>query len=129
MHLMVDVIQNKASRGRPRRGRQCGGVAGVRGTALEPEWVPRGEKRAMENVGSERNLGEQLAIICRGFLFFFSRTHREDFHSERQISRTHREHFQFSVRERSLRVGQFSAANMRNSGKTSLWIRLILELG
>ncbi len=102
---------------------------GKAGVAPEPEWGPSGEKRAMENVGSERNFGEQLATICRGFLFFFSRTHREDFHSERQISRTHREHFQFSVRERSLRVGQFSAANTRNSGKTSLWIRLILELG
>ena len=113
----------------PAMPRQYPGKAGVRGTAQEPEWGPSGEKRANLNVGSESNFGEQLAIICRGFLFFSSRTHREDFHSERQISRTHREHFQFSVRERSLRVGQFSAANTRNSGKTSLWIRLILELG
>ena len=113
----------------PAMPRQYPGKAGVRGTAPEPEWGPSGKIKALLNVGSERNFGEQLAIICRGFLFFFSRTHREDFHSERQISRTHREHFQFSVRERSLRVGQFSAANTRNSGTTSLWIRLILELG
>ena len=31
MHLVVDVIQNKASRGRPRSGGECRGVAGVRG--------------------------------------------------------------------------------------------------
>ena len=31
MHLMVDVIQNKASRGRHRSGGECRGVAGVRG--------------------------------------------------------------------------------------------------
>ena len=113
----------------PAMPRQYPGKAGVRGTAPEPVRGPRGEKRAMENVGSERNFGEQLATICRGFLFFSLRTHEEHFHSERRVSRTHREHFQFSVHERSLRVGQFSAANTRNSGTTSLWIRLILELG
>ena len=53
---------------RPRSGGECGGVAGVRGTAPEPEWGPRGEKRAMENIGSECNFDKQLAIICRGFL-------------------------------------------------------------
>ena len=31
MHLMVDVIHNKASWGRPRSGGECRGVAGVRG--------------------------------------------------------------------------------------------------
>ena len=65
---LLCVIQNKASRGRPRSGGECGGVAGVRGTAPEPEWGPRGEKRTMENVGSECNFDKQLAIICRGFL-------------------------------------------------------------
>ena len=45
---------------------QYPGKAGVRGT----EWGPSGEKRAMENVGSEHNFGEQLATICRGFLLF-----------------------------------------------------------
>ena len=54
----------------PAMPRQYPGKAGVRGTAPEPEWGPSGEKSPMENVGSERNLGEQLAIICRGFLFF-----------------------------------------------------------
>ena len=29
--LVVDVMQNKASRGRPRSGGECRGVAGVRG--------------------------------------------------------------------------------------------------
>ena len=53
---------------RPRSGGECGGVAGVRGTAPEPEWGPRGEIRAMENIGSECNFDKQLAIICRGFL-------------------------------------------------------------
>ena len=61
-------IQNKASPGRSRSGGECGGVAGVRGTAPEPEWGPRGEIRAMENIGSECNFDKQLAIICRGFL-------------------------------------------------------------
>ena len=55
------TIPNKASRGRPRSGGECRGVAGVRGTAPEPVWGPRGEKRAMENVGSECNFGKQLA--------------------------------------------------------------------
>ena len=50
-----NTIQNKASRGRPQSGGACGGVAGVRGTAPEPEWGPRGEKRAMETIGSECN--------------------------------------------------------------------------
>ena len=49
---------------------QYPGKAGVRGTAPEPEWGPSGEKRTMENVGSERNFGEQLATICRGFFYF-----------------------------------------------------------
>ena len=61
-------IQNKASPGRSRSGGECGGVAGVRGTAPEPEWGPRGEIRVMENIGSECNFDKQLAIICRGFL-------------------------------------------------------------
>ena len=54
----------------PAMPRQYPGKAGVRGTAPEPEWGPSGEKTAVENVGSERNFGEQLATICRGFLFF-----------------------------------------------------------
>merc|ERR1711904_276645 len=54
----------------PAMPRQYPGKAGVRGTAPEPVRGPRGEKRAMENVGSKRNFGEQLATICRGFLFF-----------------------------------------------------------
>ena len=62
------TIQNKASRGRPRSGGECRRVSGLRGTAPEPVWGPRGEKRAMENVGSECNFDKQLAIICRGFL-------------------------------------------------------------
>ena len=49
---------------------QYPGKAGVRGTAPEPEWGPSGKKKASLNVGSERNFGEQLATICRGFLFF-----------------------------------------------------------
>ena len=48
--------------------KERGGVAGVRGTAPEPEWGPRGEIRGMENIGSECNFDKQLAIICRGFL-------------------------------------------------------------
>ena len=55
----------------PAMPRQYPGKAGVRGTAPEPEWGSSGKKRARLNVGSERNFGEQLAIICRGFLFFF----------------------------------------------------------
>ena len=113
----------------PAMPRQYPGKAGVRGTAPEPEWGPSGKKKTILNVGSERNFGEQLATICQGFPFFSLRTHREDFHSERRVSRTHREHFKFSGHGRSLRVGQFSAANTRNSGKTSPWIRLILEFG
>ena len=50
---------------------QYPGKAGVRGTAPEPEWGPSGKIKALLNVGSERNFGEQLAIICR--VFFFSR--------------------------------------------------------
>ena len=68
MHFMVDVIQNKASRGRLWSGGECRGVSRVRGTAPQPVWGPRGEKRAMENIGSECNFDKQLAIICRGFL-------------------------------------------------------------
>ena len=95
---------------------QYPGKAGVRGTAPEPEWGLSGKIKALLNVGSERNFGEQPSSV-EGF-FFFLAYHREDFHSERRISRTHREHVQFSVHERSLRVGQFSAANTRNSGTT-----------
>ena len=54
----------------PAMPRQYPGKAGVRGTAPEPEWGPSGKKKAILNVGSERNFGEQLATICRGFLFF-----------------------------------------------------------
>ena len=36
--------------------------------APEPVWGPRGEIRAMENIGSECNFDKQLAIICRGVL-------------------------------------------------------------
>ena len=43
-------------------------IAGVRGTAPEPEWGPRGEIRVMENIGSECNFDKQLAIIRQGFL-------------------------------------------------------------
>ena len=48
--------------------RQYPAKAGVQGTAPEPVQGPRGEKRAMENIGSECNFDKQLAIICRGFL-------------------------------------------------------------
>ena len=54
----------------PAMPRQYPGKAGVRGTAPEPERGPSGKIKALLNVGSERNFGEQLAIICRGFLFF-----------------------------------------------------------
>ena len=67
MHFMVDVIQNKASRGRLRSGGECRGVAGVRGTAPEPVWGPRGEKRAMENIGSQCNFDQQRPSSIEGF--------------------------------------------------------------
>ena len=101
----------------PAMPRQYPGKAGVRGTAPEPEWGPSGKIKALLNVGSERNFGEQLAIICRGF-FLPLRVLLLLCHSERRVSRTHGDHFQFSGYERSLRVGQFSAANTRNSGTT-----------
>ena len=65
---VAEPSKNNTSRGRPRSGGECAGVAGVRGTAPEPEWGPRAEIRAMENIGSECNFDKQLAIICRGFL-------------------------------------------------------------
>ena len=48
-----DGEENKASRGRPRSGGECRGVSSVRGTAPEPVWALRGEKRMMDNIGSE----------------------------------------------------------------------------
>ena len=63
-----DRKENKASRGRPRSGGECRGVAGVLGTAPELVWGPRGEKRAMDKIESECNFDKQLAIICRGVL-------------------------------------------------------------
>ena len=42
----------------PAMPRQYPGKAGVQGTAPEPVHGPRGEKRAMESVGSEYNFGE-----------------------------------------------------------------------
>ena len=63
----IDVLEKKTSVLGPGGG-ECRGVAGVRGTAPEPVWGPRGEIRAMENIGSECNFDKQLAIICRGFV-------------------------------------------------------------
>ena len=102
----------------PAMPRQYHGKAGVRGTAPEPVQGPSGEKRAMENAGSERNFGEQLATICQGVLFFSLRVLLLLCRSERQASRTHEDFFQFSGLKRSMRVGQYSAANTRNSGTT-----------
>ena len=45
----------------PALPRQYTGKAGVRSTAPEPVRGPRGEKRVMENIGSECTFGEQLA--------------------------------------------------------------------
>ena len=104
----------------PAMPRQYPGKAGVRGTAPEPEWGPSGKKNAILNVGSERNFGEQLATICRGFLFFpcvfsyFFATR-----SAESLVITHWDLFWFPGHERSLRVGPFLAANTRNSGTTS----------
>ena len=61
----IDVLEKKTRR---LRAGKCRGVAGVRGTAPEPVWGPRGKKRAKENGGCECNFDKQLAIICRGFL-------------------------------------------------------------
>ena len=71
MHFTVDAIQHKASRGRLGSGGECRGVSRVRGTAPQPVWGPRGEKRVMENVGSECNFDKQLAtrLECISFLY------------------------------------------------------------
>ena len=98
--------------------RQYPGKAGVRGTAAEPVRGPKDEKRVVENVGSECNFGEQLATRLQCISFFSLRVLLLLCHLERRVSRTHRDHFQFSGHERSLRVGQFWAANTRNSGTT-----------
>ena len=102
----------------PAMPRQYPGKAGVRGTAPEPVRGPRGEKRAMENIGSERNFGEQLATICRGFLFFhcvFSY-----FFATRSAESLVPIGTIFSSRgsKDPQELGKFSAANTRNSGTT-----------
>ena len=47
----------------PRQSRSPGDGSGA---GVGAQW----QKKASLNVGSERNFGEQLANICRGFLFF-----------------------------------------------------------
>ena len=47
----------------PRQSRSPGDGSGA---GVGAQW----QKKAVSNVGSERNFGEQLATICRGFLFF-----------------------------------------------------------
>jgi len=89
-------------RGRPWSGGECGGVAGVRGTAPKPEWGPRGEKREMENVGSECNFDKQLATRLQCISFLFWCIHRELRRLERHVSATDRDLFEFSTRITSL---------------------------
>ena len=63
---------------------------GVAGSAAEFRDFggPRGEKRAMENAGSEYNFDKQLAIGLQCISFLFSCTHMELCHLEGQISAT-----------------------------------------
>ena len=57
----IILFEEKASRGQLRSGGECRKVSGVRGTAPERVWGSRGEKRVIENAGSECNFDKQLA--------------------------------------------------------------------